>query len=159
YMLLWAVIGYLGETRSLAFTLAGMMGIIVSIGVALDSNIVYFEHMKEDVREGRTPRSSADRSFATAFSTIVKADLASLIGAFVLYFLTVGAVRGFAFFLGVSMLLDLAATYFFLGPAVRLIARHRTFTSNPGWYGLPKPRTSSNDQWSLETTSSTGVTA
>ncbi len=145
YMLLWAVIGYLGETRGLALTLAGMMGIIVSIGVSLDSNVVYFEHMKEDVRNGRTPRSSADRSVASAFSTILKADIASLIGAVVLYYLTVGAVRGFAFFLGLSMLLDLAATYFFLGPAVRLIARHPSFTAHPGRYGLPKPRAKSDD--------------
>ena len=56
--LLWAVISYLSETRGLALTLAGITGIIVSIGVSLDSNIVFFEHMKEDIRNGRSPRSA-----------------------------------------------------------------------------------------------------
>lgn len=158
YMLLWTVIGYLGEHEGLALTLAGIMGIVVSIGVSLDSNVVYFEHMKEDVRNGRTPRSSADRSFAAAFSTILKADIASLIGAFVLYFLTVGAVRGFAFFLGLSMLLDLAATYFFLGPAVQLLGRRPSFTSHPHWYGLPKPRDGAASAAPVEAVATTGVT-
>jgi preprotein translocase subunit SecD len=109
----------------------------VSIGVSLDSNIVYFEHMKEDIRNGRTPRSASERSFKGAFSTVVKADVASLIGAAVLYFFTVGAVRGFAFYLGLAMVLDLAATYFFLGPAVQLLARRPGFSAHPERYGLP----------------------
>ena len=100
--LLWATISYLSETRGLALTLAGITGIIVSIGVSLDSNIVYFEHMKEDIRAGRTPRSASERSFAGAFSTVLKADLASLLGAATLFFLTTGAVRGFAFYLYAS---------------------------------------------------------
>jgi preprotein translocase subunit SecD len=136
-MLLWVVIAYLGETRGLALTLAGITGLIVSIGVSLDSNIVYFEHMKEDIRNGRTPRSASERSFKGALSTVIKADVASLIGAATLYFLTVGAVRGFAFYLGLAMILDLAATYFFLGPAVQLLARRPAFSEHPGRYGLP----------------------
>jgi preprotein translocase subunit SecD len=135
--LLWVVIAYLGETRGLALTLAGITGLIVSIGVSLDSNIVYFEHMKEDIRNGRTPRSASERSFKGALSTVIKADVASLIGAGALYFLTVGAVRGFAFYLGLAMILDLAATYFFLGPIVQLIARRPGFSAHPGRYGLP----------------------
>ena len=142
--LLWAVISYLSETRGLALTLAGITGIIVSIGVSLDSNIVYFEHMKEDIRAGRTPRSASEKSFAGAFSTVVKADLASLLGAATLFFLTTGAVRGFAFYLGLATILDLVATYFFLGPTVKLIGRTRHFENNPGRYGLPSgPRVSS----------------
>lgn len=141
--LLWAVISYLSETRGLALTLAGITGIIVSIGVSLDSNIVYFEHMKEDIRAGRTPRSASEKSFAGAFSTVVKADLASLLGAATLFFLTTGAVRGFAFYLGLATILDLVATYFFLGPTVKLIGRTRHFENNPGKYGLPSgPRVS-----------------
>jgi preprotein translocase subunit SecD len=139
-MLLWVVIAYLGETNGLALTLAGITGLIVSIGVSLDSNIVYFEHMKEDIRNGRTPRSASERSFKGAFSTVVKADVASLIGAGALYFLTVGAVRGFAFYLGLAMVLDLLATYFFLGPAVQVIARRPGFSAHPERYGLPRPR-------------------
>jgi preprotein translocase subunit SecD len=142
--LLWATISYLSETRGLALTLAGITGIIVSIGVSLDSNIVYFEHMKEDVKNGRTPRSASERSFAGAFSTVLKADLASLIGAATLFFLTSGAVRGFAFYLGLATVLDLVATYFFLGPTVKLIGRTRHFEHNPTMYGLPGEARSSS---------------
>src|SRR5690606_7623817 len=75
-MLLWTLIAYLGDTQGLALTLAGVTGIIVSVGVAVDSNIVCCETIREGVREGRTLRSSAERSFQGAFSTIVKADSA-----------------------------------------------------------------------------------
>jgi preprotein translocase subunit SecD len=135
--LLWSVISYLSESRGLALTLAGITGIIVSIGVSLDSNIVFFEHMKEDIRSGRTARSASERSFASAFSTVLKADLASLLGAATLFFLTSGAVRGFAFYLGLATILDLIATYFFLGPAVKLIGRTAHFSAHPVAYGLP----------------------
>lgn len=137
-MMLWTIIAYLGETRGLALTLAGVTGIIVSIGVSLDSNVVYYEHLKEDVYNGRTLRSSVDRSFSTAFSTIVKADMASIIGAAILYFLTVGAVRGFAFYLGLAALLDLVAFYFLLKPLVALMVRSRRFGSRPAWFGIPQ---------------------
>lgn len=135
--LLWAVIVWLGETRGLTLTLAGITGIIVSFGVAMDSNVVYFEHMKEDVRAGRTPRAAAERSFAGAFSTVLKADLASLIGAVTLFLLTSGQVRGFALYLGIATLLDLLSTYFFLGPAVTLLGRTKHYAAHPTAYGLP----------------------
>lgn len=137
-MMLWTIIAYLGETRGLALTLAGVTGIIVSIGVSLDSNVVYYEHLKEDVYNGRTLRSSVDRSFSTAFSTIVKADMASIIGAGILYFLTVGAVRGFAFYLGLAAMLDLVAFYFLLKPLVALMVRSRRLGSHPAWFGIPE---------------------
>ena len=156
--LLWVVVAYLGETRGLALTLAGITGLIVSIGVSLDSNIVYFEHMKEDIGNGRTPRSASERSFKGAFSTVVKADVASLIGAGALYFLTVGAVRGFAFYLGLAMVLDLAATYFFLGPAVQLLARRPGFSAHPRRYGLPAGPRSAPDVALATVPASTGGT-
>lgn len=139
-MMLWTIIAYLGETRGLALTLAGVTGIIVSIGVSLDSNVVYYEHLKEDVYNGRTLRSSVDRSFSTAFSTIVKADMASIIGAGILYFLTVGAVRGFAFYLGLAAMLDLVAFYFLLKPLVALMVRSRRLGAHPAWFGIPERR-------------------
>ncbi|MDY7101141.1 MAG: SecD/SecF family protein translocase subunit, partial [Actinomycetota bacterium] len=135
--LLWTIIAYLGDEQGLALTLAGVTGIIVSIGVSVDSNIVYFEHLKEDIRSGRSVRSSADKAWGSAFSTIVKADLASLIGAGLLYWLTVGPVRGFAFYLGLATLLDLVASWFFLRPAVQLLARADRFQDNPKALGLP----------------------
>ncbi|NDH23905.1 MAG: SecD/SecF family protein translocase subunit, partial [Actinobacteria bacterium] len=100
--LLWTIVAWLGASQGLALTLAGVTGLIVSIGVSVDSNVVYFEHLKEDVKGGRTVRSAVERSFPIAYSTIVKANVASLIAAVVLYTLTVGQVRGFALFLGLA---------------------------------------------------------
>jgi preprotein translocase subunit SecD len=135
--LLWTLIAWLGATQGLALTLAGVTGIIVSIGVSLDSNIVYYEHLQEDIRNGRTIRSAVDKSFDAAFSTIVKADGTSAIGAFLLYWLSVGPVRGFAFFLAISTILDLVASYFYMRPVVSLVGRSKSCERHPGLYGLP----------------------
>jgi preprotein translocase subunit SecD len=135
--LLWSIIAHLGTQSGLALTLAGVTGMVVAIGVSVDSNVVYFEHLKEDVRDGRTARSSVDRAFPIAFSTIVKADTASLISAGLLWYLTVGAVRGFALYLGLATILDLVATYFFMGPMIRLLSTTRWFAEHPERFGLP----------------------
>jgi preprotein translocase subunit SecD len=121
--LIYALISYLGDAIGLTLTLAGVTGLIVSVGVTVDSYVVYFERLKDEVRTGRTVRASVDRGFTRSFRTIVAADLVSLIGAAVLYFLAVGSVRGFAFFLGVSTILDLLIAYFFMHPLVSLMAR------------------------------------
>ncbi len=104
-------------------TLAGVVGIVVSIGLTVDSAVVYFESMKESVRNGMTVRTASDRVFSFAWSTIVKANIASLIGAGVLYWLAIGPVRGFAFYLGAMTILDLIAMYVFVYPATVLLAR------------------------------------
>ena len=110
-------------TEAALLSLAGVAGIIVSVGVTVDSYVVFFERLKDEVRAGRTMRNSAQRGFAGAWHTIVVADLVSLIGALVLWYLTVGSVRNFAFFLGLSTLVDLAVAWFFTRPAVLLLAR------------------------------------
>jgi preprotein translocase subunit SecD len=126
--LLWAIVGYLGKHNGLALSLAGATGIIVSVGVTVDSYVVYFERLKDEIRSGKTIRSSVDRGFARAYRTILAADISSLIGAGLLYWLTVGPVRGFAFFLGLSTLLDLITAYFFTRPMVSILGRNRLFT-------------------------------
>lgn len=132
---LWSIIAWLGESQGLALTLAGATGIVVSIGVQVDSNIVYYERIKEEVRRGRAVKSAADGSFRAAFSTIIWADLASLIGAGVLYQLTTGTVRGFALYLGITTLIDLAVSFFFMRPLVVLVAR-RLVNERPKRLGL-----------------------
>lgn len=136
--LIWSIISYLGENSGLALTLAGVTGLIVSIGVSVDSNVVYYEHLKDDVRHGRTIRSATDKSFAVAYRTILAANIASLIGAVILYWLTVGPVRGFAFYLGLATLLDLIAAYFFMRPAVSSVTRSDLVNRHPRWFGLPE---------------------
>ncbi len=130
--LLWVIMSNLSAT----VTLAGVVGIVVSIGISLDSSVVFFESIKEDVRNGASLRSSVEKSFSAAYSTIIKADMSSLIGAVVLYWLSIGPVRGFAFYLGVATLLDLVAAYFFLRPAVVLLARSKQGL-HPGRFGIP----------------------
>ena len=133
-VLLWVVVSFLSATQGLALTLAGVTGLIVAIGVSLDSNVIYFEHLKEDVLGGRTLRSSVDQSFPVAFRTIFWANLATLIGAGILWLLTIGSVRGFAAILAIASILDLVATYFFLRPVVRRLAHWSA--NRPGLVGM-----------------------
>lgn len=124
--LIWSFISWIGATM----TLSGATGIIVSIGVTVDSYVVFFERLKDDIRAGRTLRSSASRGFASAWRTIVAADLVSILGAGVLYLFTVGSVRGFALFLGISTAIDLLVAYVFTRPAVRLLSQSTFFTGS-----------------------------
>ncbi|HUA96094.1 MAG TPA: MMPL family transporter, partial [Acidimicrobiales bacterium] len=127
--LLWAIISALGHTSfSPSFDLAGITGLIVSIGITVDSYIVYFERLKDETRGGRTVRSSVDRGFRSAWRTVLAADLVSLAAAVVLYLVAVGTVRGFAFFLGLSTLLDIFMTYFFTRPLVILLGQNERLT-------------------------------
>ncbi len=135
--LLWVIVAWLGETQDLALTLAGITGLIVAIGVSLDSNVVYFEHLKEDVATGRMLRSSLEQSFSAAFRTIFRANFASLIAAVILYWLSAGSVRGFALMLGLASVLDLVATYYFLRPCALLMARSSSLMAHPHRLGLP----------------------
>ncbi len=129
--ILYSILAELSQTSNLTLTLAGVTGIIVSIGITVDSYVVYFERLKDEVRAGRTVRQSVERSFARAFRTVLTADLVSFLAALVLYLLTIGSVRGFAFTLGLSTLLDVFTAFFFIRPAVIWVGRRRSITDNP----------------------------
>ncbi len=133
--LLYAITTLLSETEGLALTLSGVIGLIVSVGVTADSCVVYFERLKEEIRGGRTVRTSVEKGFTRAFRTVLAADFSSFIAAFILYTLTVGDVRGFAFFLGLATLLNVVTTYFFTRPLVILIGR-RASVSEGGFLGV-----------------------
>jgi len=132
---LYTLTAWLGSSIGLTLTLSGVTGIIVSVGITVDSYVVYFERLKDEVRSGKTIRSSLDRGFSRSFRTILAADFVSLIGAALLYFLAVGSVRGFAFFLGLSTLLDVFVAYFFMHPLVSIIGRKQSFTK-ARWLGI-----------------------
>jgi preprotein translocase subunit SecD len=122
--LLWAIISALGHTTlAPSFDLAGITGIIVSIGITVDSYIVYFERLKDEARAGRSIRTSVDRGFRSAWRTVLAADTVSLLAAVLLYLIAVGDVRGFAFFLGLSTLMDVFITWYFTRPLVILLGR------------------------------------
>jgi preprotein translocase subunit SecD len=133
--LLYAITTLLSQTEGLALTLSGVIGLIVSVGVTADSCVVYFERLKEEIRSGRTVRTSVEKGFTRAFRTVLAADFSSFIAAFILYTLTVGDVRGFAFFLGLATLLNVVTTYFFTRPLVILIGR-RASVSEGGFLGV-----------------------
>jgi preprotein translocase subunit SecD len=121
-MLIYSAAAIVSQTTNYALTLAGVTGIIVSIGVTVDSYVVYFERLKDEVRHGRTFKNSADRAFRASWRTIVAADLVSILAATVLFVLSVGSVRGFALYLGITTVCDLIVFFCFTRPAVALLA-------------------------------------
>ncbi len=127
---IYGLICVLGDFWSL--TLAGIAGIIVSIGIAADSSIVYFERLKEDVKEGRTLRSSADSAYKSAFRTILAADTVSFAAAAILYIFAVGSVKGFALTLGIATVLDVYVSYFFTRPTTSLLSNWEFLTQALG---------------------------
>ncbi len=124
--MLWAIISALGHTAfAPTFSLSGVTGLIVSIGITVDSYIVYFERLKDEARSGRSLRTSVDRGFKSAWRTVLAADTVSLLAAILLYLVAVGDVRGFAFFLGLSTLMDIFFTWYFTRPLVILLGRRQ----------------------------------
>lgn len=121
--LLIVLFGLLGEIQGLTLTLAGVTGIIVSIGITADSYIVYFERVKEKLREGWNVEEAADEGFRLAYRTILTADTVSLLAAFLLWVLAVGAVKGFAVALGLATILDIVVARSYTRRAVGLLAR------------------------------------
>lgn len=130
-MATYSLVSYLGSSVGLTLTLSGVVGLIVSVGVAVDSYVVYFERLKDEVRGGRTVRTAADHGFGLAWRTILAADLVTLMSAVALYAFAIGSVRGFAFYLGFATLLDLAIAYFVMHPLVALICRRRRLVQMP----------------------------
>ena len=127
--LLFAIVSALGRSGlNLTLDLSGVTGLIVSVGITVDSYIVYFERLKDEVRSGRSVRTSVDKSFQGAFRTVLAADTVSFAAALVLWLLGAGTVKGFAFFLGLSTLLDVFTTYFFTRPLVIMLGRNAKVT-------------------------------
>ena len=133
--LVYAVMVLLGRWISLSLDMAGVAGLIVAIGITADSFVIYFERIKDEVREGRSFRSAVPRGWERAKRTILSADAVSLISAVVLYLVAVGDVKGFAFTLGLSTLLDLVVVYLITHPLVALASGAKVFSS-PQFSGL-----------------------
>jgi preprotein translocase subunit SecD len=119
----------LGETISFTLTLAGIAGAIVAIGITADSFIVYFERIRDEVREGKSLKSAVETGWLRARRTVVVADAVSMIAAIMLYFFAVGGVRGFAFTLGLTTIIDLIVVFFFTKPLVTVLARYSFFSN------------------------------
>ncbi|MGW5670622.1 protein translocase subunit SecD [Micromonospora sp. NPDC003776] len=128
-LLVFGALVVLGRSIGFTLTLAGIAGMIVSLGVAADSFVIYFERLKDEIREGRSPRSAVPRAWVRARRTIISANAITLMSAVVLYIVSVGAVKGFAFALGLATVLDLVVVFLFRHPIMTMFARTRAFLS------------------------------
>jgi preprotein translocase subunit SecD len=126
----------LGEWIGFTLTLAGIAGAIVAIGVTADSFIIYFERIRDEIREGRSLRTAVETGWSRARRTILVADFVSIIAAVLLYFFAVGGVRGFAFTLGLTTLVDLIVVFAFTKPVVTILAKMNFFASGHPLSGL-----------------------
>ncbi len=129
-VVVYAVLVVLGRQIGFTLSLAGIAGFIVSLGITADSFVVYFERLKDEIREGRTLRSAVPRAWVRARRTILSADAVSFLAAAILYVLAIGDVKGFAFTLGMSTVLDLVVVFLFTHPLMAVLARYRVFGSS-----------------------------
>jgi preprotein translocase subunit SecD len=137
--LVYGALVELGRINGYTLSLAGIAGFIVAIGITADSFVVFFERLKDEVKDGRTVRSAIPRAWIRARRTILSADTVSFLAAAVLYFLAIGAVKGFAFTLGLSTLIDVLVVFLFTHPLVATLARWSAFSS-PRMSGLGNMR-------------------
>jgi preprotein translocase subunit SecD len=127
--LTFGMLVFLGRQLGFTLSLAGIAGFIVSLGVAADSFVIYFERLKDEIRDGRSPRSAVPRAWIRARRTIITANAVTILAAVVLYLVGIGAVQGFAFALGLATVLDLVIVFLFRHPMMTMLARTPAFLS------------------------------
>ncbi|MFG2599889.1 protein translocase subunit SecD [Streptomyces sp. NPDC048462] len=139
-ILTYTIMSLLGPAIGFALNLPAVCGAIVAIGITADSFIVYFERIRDEIREGRTLRPAVERAWPRARRTILVSDFVSFLAAAVLFVVTVGKVQGFAFTLGLTTLLDVVVVFLFTKPVMTLMARKKFFASGHPWSGLDPKR-------------------
>ncbi|GHH75693.1 protein translocase subunit SecD [Streptomyces sulfonofaciens] len=138
--LTYTIMALLGPTIGFALNLPAVCGAIVAIGITADSFIVFFERIRDGIREGRTLRPAVERAWPRARRTILVSDFVSFLAAAVLFIVTVGKVQGFAFTLGLTTVLDVVVVFLFTKPLMTLLARRKFFASGHSWSGLDPKR-------------------
>ncbi|NEC69777.1 protein translocase subunit SecD [Streptomyces sp. SID9727] len=139
-ILSYTIMSLLGPAIGFALNLPAVCGAIVAIGITADSFIVYFERVRDEIREGRTLRPAVERGWPRARRTILVSDFVSFLAAAVLFVVTVGKVQGFAFTLGLTTLLDVVVVFFFTKPLMTIMARKKFFAGGHPWSGLDPKR-------------------
>lgn len=141
-VLTYLLVVLLGRQLGYTLSLAGIAGLIVAVGITADSFVVFFERLRDEVREGRSLRTAVETGWVRARRTIIAADFVSFLAAAVLYVLAIGDVRGFAFTLGLTTLIDIVVVFLFTKPLMSLLARttffgrgHRLSGLDPGHLG------------------------
>jgi len=139
-ILTYTIMTLLGPAMGFALNLPAVCGAIVALGITADSFIVYFERIRDEIREGRTLRPAVARAWPRARRTILVADFVSFLSAAVLFLTTVGKVQGFAFTLGLTTLLDVVVVFFFTKPLVTILTGRKFFSGGHPWSGLDPKR-------------------
>jgi preprotein translocase subunit SecD len=137
----------LSKYQGFTLSLAGIAGLIVAIGITADSFIVYFERLRDEVREGRSLRAAVERGWTRARRTILVSDTVSFLAALLLYILSIGDVRGFAFTLGLTTLIDVVVVFLFTKPMITLLARTKFYGQGHPLSGLDPARLGARAPW------------
>jgi preprotein translocase subunit SecD len=146
-LLTWLAVVLLSKYQGFTLSLAGIAGLIVAIGITADSFVVYFERLRDEVREGRSLRAAVERGWQRARRTILVSDTVSFLAALLLYIIAVGDVRGFAFTLGLTTLIDIVVVFLFTKPMVTLLAGTKFFSQGHKWSGLDPARLGAKSPW------------
>jgi preprotein translocase subunit SecD len=137
----------LGKYQGFALSLAGIAGLIVAIGITADSFVVFFERLRDEVRDGRSLRAAVEHGWTRARRTILVSDTVSFLAAALLYYFAIGSVRGFAFTLGLITVIDVVVVFTFTKPVMTLLARTKFFGQGHPMSGLDPKRLGARAPW------------
>ena len=146
-VLVFEAIVLLGKYEGLALELSGVAGLIVAIGITADSFVVFFERLRDEVRDGRTLRTAVERGWKRARRTVLVSDTVSFLAAALLWYFSIGEVKGFAFTLGLTTVIDVVVVFLFTKPMITLLARTKFFGQGHRWSGLDPARLGARAPW------------
>jgi preprotein translocase subunit SecD len=146
-VLVFEAIILLGKYQNFALELSGVAGLIVAIGITADSFVVFFERLRDEVRDGRTLRTAVERGWKRARRTVLVSDTVSFLAAALLWYFSIGEVKGFAFTLGLTTIIDVVVVFLFTKPMITLLARTKFFGQGHRWSGLDPARLGARTPW------------
>jgi len=146
-ILVFEAIVLLGKYQGLALELSGVAGLIVAIGITADSFVVFFERLRDEVRDGRTLRTAVERGWKRARRTVLVSDTVSFLAAALLWYFSIGEVKGFAFTLGLTTIIDVVVVFLFTKPMITLLARTKFFGQGHPLSGLDPVRLGARTPW------------
>jgi preprotein translocase subunit SecD len=146
-VLVFEAIILLGKYQNFALELSGVAGLIVAIGITADSFVVFFERLRDEVRDGRTLRTAVERGWKRARRTVLVSDTVSFLAAALLWYFSIGEVKGFAFTLGLTTIIDVVVVFLFTKPMITLLARTKFFGQGHRYSGLDPARLGARTPW------------
>ncbi len=146
-VLVFELVVLLGKYQGFALELSGVAGLIVAIGITADSFVVFFERLRDEVRDGRTLRTAVERGWKRARRTVLVSDTVSFLAAALLWYFSIGEVKGFAFTLGLTTIIDVVVVFLFTKPMITLLARTKFFGQGHRFSGLDPARLGARTPW------------